>query len=147
MSIGGGLSLKCSIQQAHCSSPRWWVRTVTVECIDRENRRTLKKACSSAPLFIPQMMSTDNHSGMYWQGKPKNSEKSLFQCPSTPQIPHGMTQARTRASAVRDRRLTTWDMARPWLTLNGNYCSSSETVPQTSWGNNQLHSQQVFITD
>jgi hypothetical protein len=31
-------------------------------------------------------------------------------CP--PQIPHGLTRARTRVSAVRDRRLTTWAMAR-----------------------------------
>jgi hypothetical protein len=32
-------------------------------------------------------------------------------CP--PQIPHGLTKARTRASAVRGRRLTTWAMALP----------------------------------
>jgi hypothetical protein len=37
-------------------------------------------------------------------------------CP--PQIPHGLTLARTRASAVRGRRLTTWDRARPSLVLN-----------------------------
>jgi hypothetical protein len=30
-----------------------------------------------------------------------------------PQIPHGLTRARTWASAVRVRRLTTWAMARP----------------------------------
>jgi hypothetical protein len=30
-----------------------------------------------------------------------------------PQIPYGLTQARTQASAVRGRRLTTWAMARP----------------------------------
>jgi hypothetical protein len=32
-------------------------------------------------------------------------------CP--PQIPHGLTRARTRASAVRGRWLTTWAMVRP----------------------------------
>jgi hypothetical protein len=32
-------------------------------------------------------------------------------CP--PQIPHGLTRARTRASAVRGRRLTAWTTARP----------------------------------
>jgi hypothetical protein len=34
-------------------------------------------------------------------------------CP--PQIPHGLTRGRTRASAVRGRRLTAWAMARPIL--------------------------------
>jgi hypothetical protein len=34
-------------------------------------------------------------------------------CP--PQIPHGLSRARTRASAMRGRRLTTWAMARPQL--------------------------------
>jgi hypothetical protein len=33
-------------------------------------------------------------------------------CP--PQIPLGLTWARTRAAAVGSRRLTTWTMARPW---------------------------------
>jgi hypothetical protein len=32
-------------------------------------------------------------------------------CP--PQIPHWLTQDRTRASALRGRRLTAWDMVRP----------------------------------
>jgi hypothetical protein len=32
-------------------------------------------------------------------------------CP--PQIPHGLTQDRNRASAVGGRRLTAWAMARP----------------------------------
>jgi hypothetical protein len=36
-------------------------------------------------------------------------------CP--PQISHGLTRDRTRASAVRGRRLTAWAMARPSLTL------------------------------
>jgi hypothetical protein len=42
----------------------------------------------------------------YLQGKPKYSEKT---CPVPlypPQIPHGKTRARTRASAVRGQRLT-----------------------------------------
>jgi hypothetical protein len=32
---------------------------------------------------------------------------------SLPQIPHDLSQARTRAAAVGTRRLTAWDMARP----------------------------------
>jgi hypothetical protein len=50
----------------------------------------------------------------YWQGKPEhlgNKPAPVPFCP--PQIPHGLTRARTRASAVRDRRLTAWAMARP----------------------------------
>jgi hypothetical protein len=34
-------------------------------------------------------------------------------CP--PQIPHGLTWDRTRASAVEGRRLTAWAMARPFV--------------------------------
>jgi hypothetical protein len=49
-----------------------------------------------------------------WQGKievlgEKPVPVSLF----PPQIPHGQTRDRTRASAVRDRRLTAWAMTRP----------------------------------
>jgi hypothetical protein len=49
----------------------------------------------------------------YLQGKPKYSEKTcpVPLCP--PQTPHGLTPARTRASAVKGQRLTAWAMARP----------------------------------
>jgi hypothetical protein len=56
-------------------------------------------------------MSLESDGGMiYWRGKPKNSDKYLCHF-----VHHksGVTRARTRASAVRDRRLTTWAMARP----------------------------------
>jgi hypothetical protein len=51
----------------------------------------------------------------YLQRKQKYSEKTcpVPLCP--PQIPHGLTRARTRASAVRGQRLTAWVMARPYL--------------------------------
>jgi hypothetical protein len=40
-------------------------------------------------------------------------------CPSdTPQIPHGLTLARIRASAMRGQRLTAWAMAWPAFTYN-----------------------------
>jgi hypothetical protein len=45
-------------------------------------------------------------------------------CP--PQIPHGLTRDRTRASAVRGRRLTAWTMARPWQTFE-------RIVPPSLW--------------
>jgi len=52
------------------------------------------------------------------RGKPKYSEKTcpVPLCP--PQIPHGLTRARTRASAVRGQRLTAWAMARPKVHLS-----------------------------
>jgi hypothetical protein len=41
-------------------------------------------------------------------------------CPS--QIPHGLTQVRTLASAVRGRRVTAWTMARPCNVSLGTIC-------------------------
>jgi hypothetical protein len=49
----------------------------------------------------------------YWQGKTEGlGEKPVPVTLCPPQIPHALTRARTRASAVRGRRLTTWAMAR-----------------------------------
>jgi hypothetical protein len=66
-------------------------------------------------LRIPQMIWVWRATvEWYWQGKTeKLGEKpvSVPLCP--PQIPHGLTRAQTRASAVRGQRLTTWAMARP----------------------------------
>jgi hypothetical protein len=60
-------------------------------------------------------MSLESDNGMiYWQQKTEElGEKPvpLPLCP--PQIPHGLTRARTRDSAVRGRRLTSWAIARP----------------------------------
>ena len=39
-----------------------------------------------------------------------------------PQIPHGLTRDRTRASAVRGRRLTVWAMARPSAHIIAHHC-------------------------
>jgi hypothetical protein len=48
----------------------------------------------------------------YWQGKTEELGEKPVPVPlCPPQIPHGLTQARTRASAVRCQRLTTWAMA------------------------------------
>jgi hypothetical protein len=52
----------------------------------------------------------------YWQGKTEELGEKPVPAPlCPPQIPHGLTRAQTRASAVRGRRLTTWAMARPPL--------------------------------
>jgi hypothetical protein len=51
-----------------------------------------------------------------WQGKTEElGEKPVPASLCPPQIPHGLTGDRTRASAVGGRRLTAWAMARPGL--------------------------------
>jgi hypothetical protein len=53
-----------------------------------------------------------------WQGKTEVLGEKPVPVPlSPPQIPHGLTRDRTRASAVRGRRLTAWAVARPQLFL------------------------------
>jgi hypothetical protein len=50
----------------------------------------------------------------YWQGKTEELGEKPVPVPlCPPQIPNGLNRARTRASAVRGRRLTTWATARP----------------------------------
>jgi hypothetical protein len=50
----------------------------------------------------------------HWQGKPEELGEKPVPVPlCPPQISHGLTRARTRASAVTGRQLTTWAMARP----------------------------------
>jgi hypothetical protein len=49
-----------------------------------------------------------------WQGKTEIlGEKPVPMPLCPPQIPHGLTRDRTRARAVRGRRLTAWTMVRP----------------------------------
>jgi hypothetical protein len=54
----------------------------------------------------------------YWQGKPEELGEKPVPVPlSPPQIPHGLTRARTQASAVGGRLITVWVMAwrdHPW---------------------------------
>jgi hypothetical protein len=53
-----------------------------------------------------------------WQGKTEVLEETPVPVPlCPPQIPHGLTRDRTRASAVEGRRLTAWAMARPPMEL------------------------------
>jgi hypothetical protein len=50
----------------------------------------------------------------YWQGKTEElGEKPVPVPPCPSQILHGLSRARSRASAVTGRRLTAWAMARP----------------------------------
>jgi hypothetical protein len=66
---------------------------------------------------------------IYWQGKTEELGEKPVPVPlRPPEIPYRLTRARTRASAVRDRRLTIWAMARPPLVFYGNSRTS-----WTSW--------------
>jgi hypothetical protein len=50
-----------------------------------------------------------------WQGKTEVLGEKPVPVPfCSPQIPHGPTRDRTRASAVRGRQLTAWAMTRPF---------------------------------
>jgi hypothetical protein len=82
----------------------------------------LRTAASNGPVVHPPRwyMSTESHSvvtlggGNRWSRR-KTCHSAIFYC--TPQIPHGLTRSRTRASAVRYRRLTAWAMARHFWDL------------------------------
>jgi hypothetical protein len=66
-------------------------------------------------LRIPQMIWVWRPTmEWYWQAKTEELGEKPVPVPlCPPQIPHGFTQERTRASEVGGRRLTTWAMARP----------------------------------
>jgi hypothetical protein len=70
-------------------------------------------------LHIPQMIGVWKATVEWYidRGKPKNSKKSSPSATLPTTNPTWITRARTRASAVRGRRLRTWAMARPdtWL--------------------------------
>jgi hypothetical protein len=64
----------------------------------------------------PDDMSLESDGGMIcWQGKTEELGEKPVPVPLyPPKIPHWLIRARTQASAVRGRRLTTWGMARPF---------------------------------
>jgi hypothetical protein len=59
-------------------------------------------------------MYMESHGGMTLTGKSRRTRKNPIPVSwCQPQIAHGLTRARTRASAVRGRRLTAWAMHGP----------------------------------
>jgi hypothetical protein len=66
-------------------------------------------SCSSRNLYV----SMDSRGGMILSGETEYLGEKLVPVPLCPQIPHGITRARTPSSAVRSQQLTTWAMARP----------------------------------
>jgi hypothetical protein len=62
-----------------------------------------------------------------WQGKPEVLGEKPVPVPlCSPQTPHAFNRDRTRASAVRGRRLTAWAMARPVVCLTD--CGTKQTM-------------------
>jgi hypothetical protein len=63
-------------------------------------------------------MNMESHDGMISTGKAEELGEIPVPVPlCPPQIPHRMTRVRTRASAVRGRRLTAWATARSPVVL------------------------------
>jgi hypothetical protein len=85
-----GVSLNCGYQRAYCSSPHY--------------------------IYI----SMERHGGMILTGEIEELGQKPVPVPLCSQIPHGLTRARTLASAMIGRRLTAWAMERP---------SEKHTVP------------------
>jgi hypothetical protein len=71
-------------------------------------------------LVIPQVMCEYGEPrGMILTGKEEElTEKPVAMQIYPAQIPYGLTRARTRDSAVRDRRPTAWAMARPIIRVS-----------------------------
>jgi hypothetical protein len=66
--------------------------------------------------LIPSKSIMESQGGVIVTGESRRTRRKpvpVPQCP--PQIPHGPTQARILASAVRGRQLSAWAMARPLL--------------------------------
>jgi hypothetical protein len=79
-------------------------------------------------LHIPQMMSLKSDGGMILTGETEElGEKPVPVTLCPPQIPHGLTQAQTWASAVRGRRLTTW-YSMSWINHNV-LCTVIPSIP------------------
>jgi hypothetical protein len=79
----------------------WWGKTISLNCGQK------RASCSSPRWYI----ITESQGAMPLTGESRRKLVPPPLCP--PQIPHDLTLARTRASAVRGRRLTAWDMTRP----------------------------------
>jgi hypothetical protein len=90
------MSLNCGHQWAYCSSPKW-------------------------------CMSMERYGDVLLTRTTDKTERNLSQCQSVHHKSHvGLSRARTRASAVKGRRLTAWTMARSCLLFN-SVPSKSET--------------------
>jgi hypothetical protein len=93
-------------------------------CSSRCYGRTaaLRLLVQPSDVFSPPFLQVMEHRrNEIDRGKPKYSGEKPVPVPlCPPQIPHGLTRDRNRASAVGDRRLTAWAMARPYLPITSH---------------------------
>jgi hypothetical protein len=144
------ISDKTSKLQVWIFSLPWWQNS------KRSGRRrffSCRWGGSSTQAWMPTYVSILRNPQMIWvwratvewyiDGKTEELGKKPVPVPlCPPQITHGLTRARTRASAVRGRRLTTWAMARREKTLtsfninnvNGDYITlESKLTFKAQW--------------
>jgi hypothetical protein len=79
-------------------------------------RRCLWTAATNGPIVDPPgyILAWRVMVESYWQGKPQELRGKPAAVPHCPlHIPHGLTQARTRASTIKGWGLTAWATARP----------------------------------
>jgi hypothetical protein len=63
------------------------------------------------------------------------------------QIPHDLSRDRTRAAAMRSRRLTAWTMARSFIGFNWFKIKTSGGLCRTSWWIFGFHGIRFFLQD
>jgi hypothetical protein len=80
----------------------------------------LGTAATTDQLYQPQRAGDSDCGMKIGRGNRSTRRKPATMPLSPPQMPHDLTRARTRAAAVRSRRLTAWAMARP----SAVFCSS-----------------------
>jgi hypothetical protein len=71
-------------------------------------------------LLTPDMLNVYGEPRWNDVDRGKLGEKSIPVLLCSPQIPHGLTRARTRSSPATVRRLNAWAMARTWFMLQEN---------------------------
>jgi hypothetical protein len=118
-----GSSIKLSaVDRMLClwSPAGFWVSVVTATLPRSRSRRPseiMSLNCGHQRAFVNPLrwcMSMESHGGMMLTEEAEELGEGPFPMPlCSPLIERGLTRLRTRASAVTDRRLTTWAIVRP----------------------------------